>query len=46
MAAFEEWIKAIIILTKDDPHGMLSSGERKLLKIQCPKKWGSWLATQ
>jgi len=32
MAAFEEWIKAI--LTKDDPHGMLSSGERKLLKIQ------------
>ena len=32
MAALEEWIKAI--LTKDDPHGKLSSGDRKHLKIQ------------
>ena len=32
MAAFKEWIKAI--LTKGDPQGKFSRGERKHLKIQ------------
>ena len=40
MAAFEEWIKAI--LTKGDLHGKLSSGDRKHLKIQAwTFKWVS-----
>lgn len=32
MAAFKEWIKAI--LKKGDPHGKFSSGDRNHLKIQ------------